>query len=104
MTAICLNAGWADLGSWDAVSKALDKDKRGNVVYGNAMQFKCKNTMLRSESEDIQLVGVGLEDTVVISMSDAVLVSHKNELQFVKNVVSDMKDKKSASRNFSKGL
>tara|TARA_X000000950_G_C13871540_1_gene643100 strand:+ start:535 stop:1974 length:1440 start_codon:yes stop_codon:yes gene_type:complete len=91
LVAIPLNAGWADLGSWDAVSKTLDSDKKGNVVSGNAMQFKCTNTMLRSESEAIQLVGIGLENIVAISMSDAVLVSQKNELRLMKDVVSALR-------------
>lgn len=93
LVAVPFYGGWSDLGGWDAVWKEMGPNENGVVVSKNAHAIKCKNTLLRSESVDQELIGVGLEDIVAISMPDAVLVVNKNNSQDVKNVVSYLKKK-----------
>ena len=91
LVAIPLSAGWSDLGGWDAVWKEMGPNQDGVAVSKNAHAFECKDTLLRSESTDQELIGIGLENIIAIAMPDAVLVAHKNKAQDVKQVVSKLK-------------
>ncbi|MEI4263271.1 mannose-1-phosphate guanylyltransferase/mannose-6-phosphate isomerase [Roseovarius sp. D0-M9] len=84
-------AGWSDLGGWDAVWLESGPDAEGNVCSDHATAISCEDTLLRSESADVELVGIGLKDIVAIAMNDAVLVAHKSEAQRVKEAVSALK-------------
>lgn len=85
------NSGWSDLGDWDAVWLESGPDASGNVCSYGATAIDCSDTLLRSESEGLQLVGIGLKDMIAIAMNDAVLVAHKSEAQRVKEAVSVLK-------------
>ena len=94
---------WSDLGGWDAVWAESSKDSRGNATNHNAHALDCQNTLLRSENPAQQLVGLGLENIIAISMSDAVLVANKDCAQDVKKVVEHLKSRGiSQSENFPK--
>ena len=84
---------WSDLGGWDAVLLEGESDSRGNVLSDTANAIECNNCLLRSESDGQQLVGIGLNDIMVIAMPDAVLVAHKERAQDVKKAVALLKDK-----------
>lgn len=82
---------WSDLGSWDAVWHEGTTDARGNVVSSHALAIDCQGSMLRSEVEGLELVGIGLEDIVAVAMPDAVLVARKSEAHRVKEAVDALK-------------
>lgn len=84
-------AGWSDLGGWDAVWLESGPDADGNVCSEHATAIGCEDTLLRSESPDLELVGIGLSDIIAIAMDDAVLVAHKSEAQRVKEAVAALK-------------
>lgn len=84
-------AGWSDLGGWDAVWQESGPDAAGNVTSDHATAIGCADTLLRSESPRVELVGIGLRDIVAIATTDAVLVAHKSEAQRVKEAVSALK-------------
>lgn len=86
-------AGWSDLGGWDAVWMESAQDEAGNACSADATAIDCKDTLLRSETPGQQLVGIGLEDMMVVSMSDAVLVAPKDQAQRVKDAVAALKAK-----------
>lgn len=81
------HAGWSDLGGWSSVWQEAGPDESGTVTSQNAYSIDCKDTLLRSESEYLQLVGIGLEDIVAIAMPDAVVIAKKSESQRVKEAV-----------------
>jgi mannose-1-phosphate guanylyltransferase / mannose-6-phosphate isomerase len=94
---------WSDLGGWNAVWKEHRPDDNGVVTQNDAIAIDCKNVMLRTEDANQQLVGLGLENILVIAMPDAVLVMNKNSSQDVKKAVSLLKDKNiSQAENFPK--
>ena len=84
-----LDAGWRDLGSWNAVWDSSDKDKNGNFLQGNIVSKENKNCYFRSENKLI--VGMGLKDLIVIDTRDATLITSKNNSQDIKSVVTDLK-------------
>lgn len=84
-------AGWSDLGGWEAVWQESGPDERGNVLSSHATAIDCEGTLLRSESDRLELVGIGLKDIVAIAMPDAVLVAHRSQAQRVKDAVAALK-------------
>jgi len=88
---VALNADWNDVGSWSAMSDIHPKDSSGNVLQGDVVATHVKNSYLRSESR--LLAATGVSDLIVIETSDAVLVTHQNQCQEVKKLVSLLKNK-----------
>ena len=61
-----------------------------NLINGSAKQIDCQNTTLWSASEDMQLVGLGLNNVVTVVMEDAVLVADARRMQDVGEVVKSL--------------
>ena len=87
---------WSDLGGWEAVWRDSGPDARGVVTHGAATAIDCEDTLLRSEAESLEVVGIGLKDVVAVAMPDAVLVAHKDRAQDVKKAVAALKAKGAA--------
>ena len=83
--------GWSDLGDWDAVLREGARDDDGVATHGPATAIDCKDTLLRSEAEGLEVVGIGLKDAVVVALPDAVLVADRNRAQDVKHAVTALK-------------
>lgn len=83
-----LNAGWNDLGAWDAVWNVLPKDQAGNAHLGDVLTTDSRNTLVHATSRLVSLVGV--ENLVVIETPDAVLVADKSRSQDVKHIVNTL--------------
>lgn len=86
-------AGWSDLGGWDAVWRESGPDARGVVTKGPSTALDCENTLLRSEEDSLELVGIGLKDIITVAMPDAVLVADASRAQDVKQAVAALKEK-----------
>ena len=84
---------WSDLGGWEAVWREGNPDTSGVVTSGATLAIDCENTLLRSESDSVELVGIGLKDIVAVAMPDAVLIAHKDRAQDVKLAVRTLKAK-----------
>jgi mannose-1-phosphate guanylyltransferase/mannose-6-phosphate isomerase len=85
---IPLDAGWSDLGSWDAVWQVSDKDAAGNATVGDVLIRDSRNTLVHATS---RLVGVlGTDDIVVVETPDAVLVADRKHSQQVKTIVGEL--------------
>jgi mannose-1-phosphate guanylyltransferase/mannose-6-phosphate isomerase len=85
---IPLDAGWSDLGAWDAVWNVLPKDEHGNAHQGDVLTTESKNTLVHASSRLVSLVGV--QDLIVIETPDAVLVADKTRSQDVKHIVTQL--------------
>lgn len=81
-----LDAGWNDLGAWDAVWSVLPRDEAGNAHLGDVIATDSRNTLVHATSRLVSLVGV--ENLVVIETPDAVLVADKSRSQDVKHIVN----------------
>lgn len=93
LTVVPFSAGWSDLGGWDAVWREMGPDAAGVAQAGPATAIDCADTLLRSESPDLEVVGLGLKDMIVVAMPDAVLVADRSHAQQVKEVVGRLKAK-----------
>ena len=84
-----LEAGWSDVGAWDALWAIEQKDGDGNVIHGDVHAAETKNALLISQHR--LLACVGLEDVVVIETPDAVMVARKDRAQRVGAIVASLK-------------
>ncbi len=85
---VSLDAGWDDIGTWEALSKTLKKDKNDNSFKGNIFVKDVENSYLRSESR--LLVGLGIKDLFVIETDDTVLIAHKKSVHKTKDLVKEL--------------
>ena len=83
---VALDAGWNDLGAWEAVWNTLPKDGAGNAHLGDVITTDSRNTLVHATSRLVALVGVS--DLVVIETPDAVLVADRAHSQDVKAIVN----------------
>ncbi len=88
---IPLNCGWDDIGNWESLWNISKKDLNGNCCKGKVIAQNIKNSLIRSE--DKLVVGIGLENIVIVETKDAVLVANSKSSQAVKNIVSLMNKK-----------
>ena len=82
--------GWSDVGSWSAVWDILEHDTHGNAIDGPAVLQDSRNTLVRSD-ENILTTVVGLDDVVVVTTADAVLVAARQKTESVKLLVEQLK-------------
>ncbi len=87
-----LDAGWSDLGVWDAVWKVLPKDEDGNAHLGDVLVTESHNTLVHAASRLVGLVGV--QNLIVVETPDAVLVADRSRSQDVKHIVSALQQQK----------
>jgi len=85
-----LDAQWSDVGSWSALWDISQKDLNGNAIRGDVLTEDASDSYLYSQHRLIGVVGV--KDLVVVETKDAVLVAHKDKVQQVKNIVSQLKN------------
>ena len=83
-----LDAGWSDIGSWDAVWENLAKDNSNNVLIGDVINHDSHNSYVYSDEKLVSIVGV--DNLVVIDTKDALLVADKNNSQAIKAVVETL--------------
>jgi len=83
-----LDAGWSDLGAWEAVWQVGSKDAEKNVISGEATLSDSKNCLVYSSGRLVS--AVGLENIVIVETSDAVLVIDKSKSQDIKNIVAQL--------------
>mgnify|MGYP001291179734 FL=1 len=83
-----LAAGWSDVGSWSALWETADQDENGNVLRGRVISEGSRNCYLRSEHRLV--VGLGVENLVVVETDDAVLIAERSQAQNVKAIVQQL--------------
>lgn len=91
LVSVPYNSQWSDLGDWVSVWSEALRDENGNVASAGAHAIDCKNSLLRSEDESLQIVGLGLENVIAIGMPDAVLVTTMDRAQELKIVTEKLK-------------
>jgi len=82
---VVLDAGWSDLGSWDAVWQVSRKDPSGNVVRGDVLLGDSSDSLIHADSRLVAAVGV--ENLIIVETADAVLVAERSHSQGIRRVV-----------------
>ncbi len=83
--------GWSDVGAWEALKEALEDSKEHTVTLGKVI-IKDSNDSLVYNYEDGKLVvGIDLDEILVINTKDALLVTKKTSVSKVKTLVESFK-------------
>lgn len=81
---------WSDIGSWDALWLAAEKDTNGNHFEGDVIALDTKGSLVHSHDRHL-VATVGLEDVVIVTTPDATLVARRDKSQEVKKIVDELK-------------
>ncbi|AUG03480.1 mannose-1-phosphate guanylyltransferase/mannose-6-phosphate isomerase [Pseudomonas sp. 09C 129] len=82
---LAMDAGWSDLGAWDAVWRSSEKDDSHNATHGDVIVESSANTLVYASHRLV--TAVGLDNIVIVETPDAVLVANKERSQGVKAIV-----------------
>jgi mannose-1-phosphate guanylyltransferase/mannose-6-phosphate isomerase len=92
-----LDAGWNDLGAWDAVWQVGKQDEKGNVTSGDTLLSNTNNSLVHANSRLVSVVGV--ENLIIVETADAVLVADRKNSQDVKRIVNQLEAQKRKEKN-----
>ncbi|MDA8912442.1 mannose-1-phosphate guanylyltransferase/mannose-6-phosphate isomerase [Pseudomonadales bacterium] len=84
-----MDAGWSDIGSWSSLWDISDKDGNGNATYGDVMIHESNKSYIRTDGKLV--VAIGVDDLVIVSTKDVLIVAHKDSVQDVKVVAQQLK-------------
>lgn len=84
-----MDAGWSDIGSWSSLWDISDKDDYGNATKGDVMLQDVNNSYIRTDGSLVAAIGV--DDLVILSSKDALVVAHKENVQNVKVIAEKLK-------------
>lgn len=85
-----MQAGWSDVGAWDAVWQVSEKDALGNSLHGDVVMEDSHDCLVIAENRLVTCLG--MKDAIVIETADAILVTNKQNTQNIKRIVSRLKD------------
>jgi mannose-1-phosphate guanylyltransferase/mannose-6-phosphate isomerase len=80
---------WSDIGSWDALFDITPRDAQGNAFHGPVVAMDVKDSVIHSTGRLTAVLGVN--DLVVVSTSDAVMVVPRSRSQEVRELVAKLK-------------
>jgi mannose-1-phosphate guanylyltransferase/mannose-6-phosphate isomerase len=94
---IPVDIGWNDVGGWPALWDISDKDPDGNVVLADVLMKDVRNSYFRGDDGRL-IAAIGLEDMIVVSTADAVVVTPRARAGEIKDIVERLKaaDRKEA--------
>jgi len=84
-----MDAGWSDIGSWSSLWDISEKDSEGNSTHGDVILHNTRNSYVKSDNKLVAVIGV--DDLVVVSTKDALMVAHKDSVQDVKMITESLK-------------
>jgi mannose-1-phosphate guanylyltransferase/mannose-1-phosphate guanylyltransferase/mannose-6-phosphate isomerase len=88
---IPLDAGWNDVGSWSALWDVTEKDAFGNAISGDVLTVDTHNSFIHAQSKLVAVIGA--HDLVIVETDDAVMISPKDRVQEVKQIVAQLKER-----------
>ncbi|MBI9048263.1 MAG: mannose-1-phosphate guanylyltransferase [Anaerolineaceae bacterium] len=89
------NLEWNDVGSWDSLFDVLQSDENCNIILGaEHLGIDTSESLVCSNQQDRLIVTIGVKDLVIVDTGDAILVSDRNRVQDVKEVVKKLLEQK----------
>jgi mannose-1-phosphate guanylyltransferase/mannose-6-phosphate isomerase len=85
---VTLDAGWSDVGSWDAVYENSDKDADGNAISDCAIIRGGGNNLV--VGHDRLICGVDIDSMIVVDTPDALFIAPRGSSQRIRGVVREL--------------
>lgn len=90
VSVVPVSMGWSDIGSWQALLDASQKDDAGNAIPADVLALDCRDTLVRTNGPKVAVIGV--EGLVVVATEGAVLVMKPEEAQRVREAADWFED------------
>ena len=90
---ISADIGWSDVGSWEALKESLEKSSEDNVTMGEVQIEGSQNSLVYENIAGKLVIGIDLDDLVIVDTADVLLVSKKSSASKVKKIVEALKEK-----------
>ena len=87
---VSLDAGWSDIGAWSELYDISDKDNNGNVIKGDVIVQDTSNSFINTNHRKV--VAIGIDDLVIVSTKDVLMISHKDSVENIKVIVKQLKN------------
>ena len=95
-----MDAGWSDVGSWSSLWEISEKDNCGNSISGDALILDSRNCLVKSD--DKLVATLGIDDLIIVSTKDAIMVAHKDRVQDIKHIIERLKNEDRDEVKFSR--
>ncbi len=82
--------GWADVGAWEALKEALEKKREDNIIKGRIILEDSIDNLIYNYEKRKLIVGVDLENLLVVNTKDVLLVAKKTSVSKIKEIVKSM--------------
>jgi mannose-1-phosphate guanylyltransferase len=78
---------WEDLGSWSSLERIREEeaDANGNIMHGKIHAFESNQNIIFSDGH--KTIVIGVEDLIIVSTAEGLLVCHKSKEPFLKSIV-----------------
>jgi len=83
--------GWSDIGAWEALKEALAENIDENVTLGKVMVKDSRDSLVYNYTDQL-VVGIDLDDLLVINTGDVLLVCPKKSVAKIKKLVESLAD------------
>jgi mannose-1-phosphate guanylyltransferase/mannose-6-phosphate isomerase len=84
-----LEIDWKDVGSWNAIDDLSKQDDNQNSFNGEVVALKTKNCYIHSSQQLVATIGI--ENLIIVTTKDAILIANKNNSQDVKELFEKLK-------------
>ncbi|PWI48916.1 mannose-1-phosphate guanylyltransferase [Candidatus Heimdallarchaeota archaeon B3_Heim] len=80
---------WDDIGTWDSLDRIMDRDNEGNIIQSDFLGVDVKNSIIFGEKP---IVGLGIEDLVIIDTNDCIFVCKKGRAHEIKKIITKLEE------------
>jgi mannose-1-phosphate guanylyltransferase len=87
---IPMDTGWSDVGSWSSLWDITNKDRNGNVIFGDVIIHNSTNSFIRSD--DKMVAAIGVDNLVIAVTKDVVMIANKDNAQDVQIIAKQLKN------------
>lgn len=83
--------GWTDVGAWEALKEALEKEKTDNITKGNVHLKDSTDNLVYNYNKKLLIVGVDINELLVVNTEDVLLIAKKTSVSKIKKIVEGFK-------------
>ena len=80
---------WDDIGTWDSLDRIIERDNDGNIVQAEFLGIEAKNNIIFGGKT---IIGLGIEDLVIIDTEDCLFICPKEKAPEIKKVISKLEE------------
>lgn len=79
--------GWSDVGAWEALKEALEKQRDDNITKGKVLLEDSLDNLVYNYDDNKMIVGIDLNDLLIVNTDDVLLVAKKTSVGKIKKLV-----------------